>query len=500
MLRFRKSSGADHRQPVRPKQPAMRQAAVGRRVPWYAWAAGGCLAVLAVTALSTVYLLRHENDSAVPPADAGLLHVVTDPPGAEVSVDGERRGSTPIELMLRPGRHSLRVDRDGYQPAVADVNLPARGDFEVSRRLWRDQPLVTPLHPPLPGLRIELAQPLSDGRVAMVLSEPSGLREAWVTSPGGRPSKLEGMHSRSAVLSVSHDGRSVAYLGPERQEETDALDAGRDYTELWVAHAGGEARRLGRLKQGEGEFADISWSPDGRHLLAIIRIGGGLDTPYIRVLSLPVEGDPGRELAVLPVDVVPDSYLWSPDGTGVAFLVSGGQGASLCVVRVDGSLFKYLGDAGGDIWTTAELSSPPLSWTPDNRGVYYALPSIVAADGEPTHTVLYNDLDGGDSRVIARVDADQPVLSDDGRLLGVSVTDDGRAMLRGLDGPGAAEFASRLPLLPSEGLGFRWDAAGARAIVSTAGDPFAPASSATYWILRWTEAVRQDPTPTHEGE
>ncbi len=169
MLRFRRSSGVEHRQPVRPKQPAMRQAAVGRRVLWYAWAMGGCLAVLAVlavTALSTLYLLWHENDRAVPPADAGVLHVVTDPPGAEVSVDGEPRGSTPIELKLPPGRHALRVDRDGYQPAVAHVRLPARGDLEVSRRLWRDQPLVTPLHPPLPGLRIEVA--LADLRFEQV--------------------------------------------------------------------------------------------------------------------------------------------------------------------------------------------------------------------------------------------------------------------------------------------------------------------------------------------
>jgi hypothetical protein len=458
--------------------------------------AAGLLAVLAVTVLSTLYFMRHEGGNPEASADAGALRVATDPPGAEVSVDGDLRGSTPIELKLPPGRYVLRMEMDGYQPGVADVDLPARGDVEVSRRLWHAQPLVTPLNPPLPGLQIEVAQPLSDGRVAMVLSDPSGLREAWATAPGGRPSKLEGMRARSSVLAVSDDGGTLAYLGPERQGEMDALDGGRGYTEIWVVPLGGEAKRLGGLKRGKEEFVDVSWSPDGRHLLAITRIGGGPESHHIRLLSLPVDGGQGRELAVLPVDIVPDSYLWSPDGMGAAFLVTGGQGTSLCVVRIDGSLFKYLGDAGGDIWTTVDISSPPLSWTPDSSGVYYSLPSVAAADGEPTHTVMYNDLGGGDSRPVVRADADQPVLSNDGRLLGVSVSDEGRATLRGLEGPGAAEFASPIPLPPGESLSFRWDAARARAIVSTAGDSFALTDSPTYWLLRWTGAGELDSTPT----
>jgi len=45
----------------------------------------------------------------------GVLEVVSDPPGAEVEIDGESAGRTPVRRQLLPGRHSVRVTRSGYQ-------------------------------------------------------------------------------------------------------------------------------------------------------------------------------------------------------------------------------------------------------------------------------------------------------------------------------------------------------------------------------------------------
>jgi hypothetical protein len=48
------------------------------------------------------------------------------PAGAEVFVDGERRGVTPLTLRdLRLGAHTVRVTRSGYAPAEERLTLDA---------------------------------------------------------------------------------------------------------------------------------------------------------------------------------------------------------------------------------------------------------------------------------------------------------------------------------------------------------------------------------------
>ena len=76
----------------------------------------------------------------------GRLRVVSDPPGAAVSVDGEFRGETPLDITVAPKReHALRLTKAGHEAAQATVTLdldeeralslvlPARmGDVEVT--------------------------------------------------------------------------------------------------------------------------------------------------------------------------------------------------------------------------------------------------------------------------------------------------------------------------------------------------------------------------------
>jgi TonB family protein len=59
-----------------------------------------------------------------------VLRVRSDPPDAQVRVDGEEVGTTPIEsLTLTPGRHEVRLERHGY--------LATSQTVEVSLRLAR---------------------------------------------------------------------------------------------------------------------------------------------------------------------------------------------------------------------------------------------------------------------------------------------------------------------------------------------------------------------------
>jgi len=62
----------------------------------------------------------------------GRLHVASDPPGAAVSVDGEFRGETPLEIPVTPRReHALRLTKAGHEAAQTTVTL----DLDEERSL-----------------------------------------------------------------------------------------------------------------------------------------------------------------------------------------------------------------------------------------------------------------------------------------------------------------------------------------------------------------------------
>jgi hypothetical protein len=63
------------------------------------------------------------------------LRVQVLPRGATVLVDGLRSGTTPITLELPAGRHSLRVELEGYTPLEKTVDLVAGDDVTISGEL-----------------------------------------------------------------------------------------------------------------------------------------------------------------------------------------------------------------------------------------------------------------------------------------------------------------------------------------------------------------------------
>jgi len=58
-------------------------------------------------------------------AAAGVqaLLVYTDPPGAELRLDGRPRGTTPFHTVLPPGTYALALTLDGYEPVGQEVAL-----------------------------------------------------------------------------------------------------------------------------------------------------------------------------------------------------------------------------------------------------------------------------------------------------------------------------------------------------------------------------------------
>jgi hypothetical protein len=107
---------------------------------------------------------------------SGRLVVDSLPAGAEVTVDGERAGSTPIELEVAPGRHQVVWRLAGHRPRGRSVDV--RGGEALDLR----EQLVT-----LGGAPIAAASP---GRL---LPPPAGA--AWRVTP---PAPISSAPSRGA--------------------------------------------------------------------------------------------------------------------------------------------------------------------------------------------------------------------------------------------------------------------------------------------------------------
>ncbi len=75
-------------------------------------------------------------------ATAGVqaLLVYTDPPGAEVRIDGRPRGRSPVHVALPPASYTVAVALEGYAPAAQEVQLTARASRVVDLVLTPAQP------------------------------------------------------------------------------------------------------------------------------------------------------------------------------------------------------------------------------------------------------------------------------------------------------------------------------------------------------------------------
>jgi hypothetical protein len=86
---------------------------------------------------------------AVLEAEAAILTVQVDVPGAEVVIDGQDQGEAPVrEVLLTPGSHEIIVRKDGYVDEVERLTVRAGREYTVAAKLRRaDQPVARVLTP-----------------------------------------------------------------------------------------------------------------------------------------------------------------------------------------------------------------------------------------------------------------------------------------------------------------------------------------------------------------
>jgi serine/threonine protein kinase len=72
-----------------------------------------------------------------PPADKPYINVQSTPPSAKVFVDGSFKGTTPVKIDVKPGKHRVRVTLEGYQ----------NWEHQVEVRQSREHPINIYLKP-----------------------------------------------------------------------------------------------------------------------------------------------------------------------------------------------------------------------------------------------------------------------------------------------------------------------------------------------------------------
>jgi tetratricopeptide (TPR) repeat protein len=154
------------------------------------------------------------------------LLVSSEPPGAEVRIDGRPRGRTPLAIALPPGAYAVTFEQPGFAVATRQVDLTLEAHAVVQVAL-------------APGADTPRVADLSAGSAAA--AEPSAASPAPLATaplPDGPARKPEGgrvwtwVATGAAVLAAG----AGAYYGVTAQQKSDAL--------LGSVHPSGEATAL----------------------------------------------------------------------------------------------------------------------------------------------------------------------------------------------------------------------------------------------------------------
>ncbi len=97
------------------------------------------IAVLVLVTAGAGYLFYYQQffeKSAVP---SSILRVTTQPTGANIFIDGDFRGESPLTLKLVPGIHEVKMSHEGYYAWEAQLHLKEKTTTPLEVRLIREE-------------------------------------------------------------------------------------------------------------------------------------------------------------------------------------------------------------------------------------------------------------------------------------------------------------------------------------------------------------------------
>jgi dipeptidyl aminopeptidase/acylaminoacyl peptidase len=380
---------------------------------------------------------------------------------------------------------------------VVDVGA---GGAALDAVLWRQQPTVSRLRPPLPGASLADVRVLQDGELALAVALPPGRQiEGWRLDPRSGalvPVMDIGVGGR---LAFAPDGRHLAYLGsevgPPRGRESATYGSGSGAAPLGVlwwldADMPAAAQATGwraPLEPGE-QLEDVSWSPRADRLLVTASQLLSEGARSTRVWLVGADAQDAHLALSMPSELVPGTESWSPDGQHVAFVAHAGQVNALCLLGLDGA-FRYVADL--DPPRDAPPSYPPATWSADGQRMLFVaphqhLPGVAFDWLHPAaqHAVYVALLDQPTPAALMETFADQVTWREDGQLLGLwRAGSDSPLSIRLLTGPsGSGQGLVDLPLEPAAEYAAVWDLQRADLLVA-AREPGSRDGTA-YWLAR----------------
>jgi len=153
--------------------------------------------------------------------------VLSDPPGATVTVDGRAVGTTPWTGELIPGEHHLHLEKEGEAPQERSIELAPDRSLEVTVKL------APALAPPAPAAEPAPAPPPVESPPITAGSEPDGRDEAsrpllrpltWIAL-GGAALALGGAGVVEARRQTTAEDVRTAPVQLDRYEALDRYDA-----------------------------------------------------------------------------------------------------------------------------------------------------------------------------------------------------------------------------------------------------------------------------------
>ena len=149
------------------------------------------------------------------PPPMGTVEIVSTPPGAAVSIDGQPSGTTPVSAVsLTPGAHTVRLTLEGHEPWSGELRVVAgwSGRMEASLRAL---PKAPPTPEPIDPTRI-----YADGEVDVKPRKLSG------DGPSSRPKLKSGQRiSVTVAFVVSSSGELRDLVLAESSGNKDVDDA-----------------------------------------------------------------------------------------------------------------------------------------------------------------------------------------------------------------------------------------------------------------------------------
>jgi tetratricopeptide (TPR) repeat protein len=156
--------------------------------------------------------------------------VYTDPPGAEVKVDGRARGSTPFAALFSPGAHALSLSKPGFETLERQVALAGRS-LVVDVPLQRAGP---PAVAAAPSPSLAPTPPReAPGAPTVSLTAPGPKKSpahrprvfTWVAAGVAAGTLAAGIAYGLAARNASDDLRRTEHGSPEAQRLADSASS-----------------------------------------------------------------------------------------------------------------------------------------------------------------------------------------------------------------------------------------------------------------------------------